>query len=434
MIDMKSLVLPPRKILILAALGFTQCSIYLLPYIQNVFYKPVMDTLGVNNAQLGSLLSLYGIIALICYLPGGMLADRYDCRKIITICVSLTGVFGIICAYAVSYHVYMALWILMSLVGNMAFWAASMKSVRLVGSEEEQGKSYGYFYFFNFGMLAVSGAIAVWIFARFTSEAAGIKYVMLFYALLCFISAVLIWTLVPAKNKEYSSTAGEKLTLSSMLSVLKYKETWFFAIMAFSCYTLNNVSYYFTPYFTDVMGLNVATAGIITVLASPMAAIIGPLLGTICDVVGSTLKTIFICLALLAGFFALIILNTGNMTLASAIAVDALIITAAGGAYTIMFAGMEETGMSRAVAGTCIGVASIIGYSPDAFMYTLFGVWLDKYGNAGYNWIFTYSLVLALVGMLAVICLYYLAKKRKKDLSLNQITWEDDNYATKTTA
>ena len=74
-----------------------------------------------------------------------------------------------------------------------------------------------------------------------------------------------------------------------------------------------------------------------------------------------------------------------------AITVDILIAITGGGAYNIMFASVEDLGLSRRVAGTCIGLATIIAYSPDAFMYVLFGNWLDKYGNDGYTRIFAYS-------------------------------------------
>ncbi|MEX2460829.1 MAG: hypothetical protein WD469_05940 [Paenibacillaceae bacterium] len=55
-----------------------------------------------------------------------------------------------------------------------------------------------------------------------------------------------------------------------------------------------------------------------------------------------------------------------------------------------MWATAEESNIPTHVAGTAIGIASIIGYIPDIFMHTLFGKWLDQYDNTGYRNIFLF--------------------------------------------
>jgi hypothetical protein len=79
-----------------------------------------------------------------------------------------------------------------------------------------------------------------------------------------------------------------------------------------------------------------------------------------------------------------------------------------------MFASVEDLGLSRKVAGTCIGLATIIAYSPDIFMYVLFGNWLDTYGNDGYFRIFAYSAVLAAVAVVFGAYLYFIVVKKNK--------------------
>ena len=50
-------------------------------------------------------------------------------------------------------------------------------------------------------------------------------------------------------------------------------------------------------------------------------------------------------------------------------------------------------------AGTAIGIASIIGYTPDFFFSAMFGSWLDSYGNEkGYAMIFIFLTIVAAVG------------------------------------
>jgi len=161
------------------------------------------------------------------------------------------------------------------------------------------------------------------------------------------------------------------------------------------------------------MGLNVASAGLIYVLTGPGSIVFGPVFGTLCDLMHSTMKLITILMAITVGLLIIMILYSG-MTLPLAIAIDILVAVTGGGAYNIMFASVEELGLSRKVAGTCIGIASIIAYSPDSFMYILFGHWLDAYGNAGYEYIFTYSAIVSAVAVVIGIYLYSGIVKRKK--------------------
>ena len=43
-----------KKYLVMLALALGQGAVYFLPYIRNVYYAPLVETLGVTNAQFGS--------------------------------------------------------------------------------------------------------------------------------------------------------------------------------------------------------------------------------------------------------------------------------------------------------------------------------------------------------------------------------------------
>lgn len=60
--------------------------------------------------------------------------------------------------------------------------------------------------------------------------------------------------------------------------------------------------------------------------------------------------------------------------------------------YGVMFSTMHEINIPVKVAGTAIGIASIVGYLPDMFLNTIFGNILDKSsGASGYFQIFWYT-------------------------------------------
>jgi hypothetical protein len=69
--------------------------------------------------------------------------------------------------------------------------------------------------------------------------------------------------------------------------------------------------------------------------------------------------------------------------------------------YGIMFSIASETRIPALVMGTAVGIASVIGYSPDFFMWTLFGSWLDNHGGAGYTYVFIYLGVVSVIGIIA---------------------------------
>ena len=70
-----------KKYLTLFALGLAGGVMYIYPYIRYVFQNPLNDTLGINDTQAGLLLTVYGVVSVILYIPGGILADKLRAKK-----------------------------------------------------------------------------------------------------------------------------------------------------------------------------------------------------------------------------------------------------------------------------------------------------------------------------------------------------------------
>ena len=80
--------------LVMMVLGFSGGIIYFLPYLQEVYYKPLSDALSLDNTEVGSLMSIFGVTAMLSYLPGGWIADRVSPRILLTSSLLLTGFSG----------------------------------------------------------------------------------------------------------------------------------------------------------------------------------------------------------------------------------------------------------------------------------------------------------------------------------------------------
>ena len=415
----KKLIMKPRQILLLAAIGFGQAGIFLLPYMQYTFYKPMQAALHCSNEQLGFLITLYGIFEVIGFLPGGWIADRFPVRKIITTCLILTSIACIFAAIFTQYTVYCVIWVFIAIVNNMVYWSSATKAVRMVGNPEEQGKAYGYFYLFNSGITNGSYAVCLVVLAAIgASTIMGFRAVLVLFAALALAAAAVIWIVLGRQsNASQIAPSADKVAIKDILKVLMKKEVWMVGIIAFCCYSLVSLSTYFTPYFSDVMKLGVASAGAIYVITGPFQAVFGPIMGTISDFIGSTVKTVIGVMIVIISSIAVMLICGGTLTLVGAIIIDCLVTILAAGIYEVQFSMIEETGMDRKVGGSCIAAASVIAYLPDVFLYTLFGSWLDKYGNAGYSLVFKYGLAVAALAIVISIILLLSIKKGKKNVA-----------------
>ena len=76
---------------------------------------------------------------------------------------------------------------------------------------------------------------------------------------------------------------------------------------------------------------------------------------------------------------------------------------------------MHEINIPVKVAGTAIGIASIIGYTPDSLYSLIFGGMLDKWGGNGYNYIFIFLIVSCVIGAVFAQLVRKLGMKAQKE-------------------
>jgi len=105
-----------KKFLILTLLILSGEFIYFLPYVLSRVFRPTfLDVFQLNNFQLGSLFSVYGVVALLSYIYGGVITDRYSPRKLMSSALFLTALGGLVLA---SYPSYQTLQILYGVIGD----------------------------------------------------------------------------------------------------------------------------------------------------------------------------------------------------------------------------------------------------------------------------------------------------------------------------
>ena len=60
------------------AIALAASVIYSAPYLRQLFKTSLLEAFSLTEAQLGNLSSTYAVSCLICYVPGGWLADRVE--------------------------------------------------------------------------------------------------------------------------------------------------------------------------------------------------------------------------------------------------------------------------------------------------------------------------------------------------------------------
>lgn len=119
-----------RRWLIMTVLSISGGVIFLLPFLQEVYYRPIAQALNLNNTQVGSLMSVFGVTAVLSYFPGGWLADRVSPRKLITLSLLSTGLAGLYFATYPGYKVSLALHAFWGVSVTFLFWGAMIRVTR----------------------------------------------------------------------------------------------------------------------------------------------------------------------------------------------------------------------------------------------------------------------------------------------------------------
>lgn len=396
-------------------MGAAYAIIYALPFIQYVFYDPLIEGLKATNAQLGILIAIFGIGNLIAPF-GGFLVDKFNHKNIYLI--SLLATAGLCFAFALNLNYTFAIfvWVGLAISALFAFFPAHIKIVRSLADEKSQGTIFGLSESAAGVGSVIVNTLALYMFTRYTENVAGLKSAIIGYGLAAVVVTIVLYFLLEKPEKNVESTS-EKINFSDFKEVLKYPGTWFAGIAVFATYTLYVTLSYFTPYFTSVLGVTVVFSGGVAIVRTYLLRFIGAPLGGIIGDKLSVSKVVGLSL----GAAALIILTFMNLPVGTSVGV-LIFLTLLISLFTYisrgnMFAVSSEVKSPEKYAATTAGVVCAIGYSPDLFQFTLFGNWLDKYGNAGYNYIFIYTMVVLAIGVVnAILTVRYVKKKEKEEL------------------
>jgi MFS family permease len=404
-----------RRWVIMSVLSLSGGIIFLMPFLQEIYFIPLSDALDLNNTEVGSLMSAFGVTAMLSYFPGGWLADRVSPRKLITISLLTTGAAGLYFATFPSYKISLAIHALWGVTVTFLFWGAMIRVTRNWAPANEQGKAFGILESGRGIGEALSAVAMVAVFNYFGSDGFALSIVLVQLSGLTVFLGVLAWFSLE-DTVDQDPDVGEKsnVGLHEIVGVLRLPVVWLIAVVIFTGYCAYWATFRFTTYATDMLAFSVvigATIGAAKNFLKPAAAFVA---GFVSDKFGISKSVALLFLVLIAGFSLFAMLPGRAELIPIMLALGVLILLAVFAMRGIYFALLEEGGVPMAVTGTAAGVISTIGFTPDIFMPLLGGVLFDNFPGAdGYRYYFLTTAAICGVGLAASLAIYWKIVKNK---------------------
>ena len=401
-------------LIILISMGSS--VVYTPMYLKNIFYDPLMQAIGCSNADLGMMVSMYGIAAVVCYLPSGIVADKFRMRTLATVgfvgTAALTFVYAALPSLVVCYIIFLG----MGVTSILIWWGTRYKVIRLCCEENEYSQKIGISYSI-YGLAGlVVGLVNTAIVASFADAVTGVRVMIVFLGAILLIMGVLSYILIPDFMGEISQNSG-LFDLKDAVEAFKWPGVIWAALTMFFVYSVYQGATYTTPYMTQAFGADDTLVNVIGLIRTyGIGLLAGPVVGWLATKIKSASKAMVICFLLSIGLLIGFII----MPTTAGVAVVASMVVLFGfttyGAFSIGSSPLSEIKMPMRIFGTATGLLSVIGFMPDMFIHAWYGSMIDAKGLDAYPQIFGIETALAVIGIFCLAMLLRTVKKHSQQI------------------
>lgn len=414
-----------------------------VPYLRYSYYDQMVmlftQSTGIAdpdhvNEFIGNFTLVEAMICMIGYPFGGYIADKFSEKTLLILGGLLMGLSSFWFGMPSSE---MAVMIINALygVGVLLIFSPYLKATRKLGTTEEQGKMFSVSEFVRAVTQIILGFLAVGLLNRAvlpgnTTDpqllAVQWRNALFLDGAIFIVIIIAIFFLMPSDLRG-AETAGmevheEKITVGTALQVLKMPGTWLVAFLIFFCYSFTACgSGYLGTYTVNVIGISASAASTFAIVRNYIIGAVSTLaIGFVADKIGFKVKTLgFYLAAAVIATVALIFSGSAGPGLGLIVCVVfAFIYTGMRGIY---FATMEEVGIPLALNGVATGIISFICYLPDVYFAKIAGIWLDKYGNAGFTYIWIWAIGCGILGIIVAFLATRYANKLKAQKEQNTV-------------
>ncbi|OUV03974.1 MAG: hypothetical protein CBC42_00860 [Betaproteobacteria bacterium TMED82] len=384
--------------------------IFALPFHITRFFRPTfMEALNLTNTDLGDAFAVYGITAMICYFPGGFIADRVPEKKLIVGSLISTAAGGFYLSTLPGPLELSILYGFWGVTTILFFWAALIKATKLWGGVDSQGKAFG---FLEGGRGLAAALFTSVIFYFFfpsqetdlldaSSRQSIIQQISIFYAVCLLTIAMLFNYFYKTNDTKKTKKPLQRKAIKNFKPILTYK-VWLLSGVVLCAYcgykSLDNIGLFLQ---TGWGWSEVDAAGFSAILAylRPITAVLA---GVTVDLISpsKSIKMLFLLLcissALLSSFSPT---HTLLWFLIANIGLSFFVIYAL---RSIYFSLIAPCNFPKEQVGTVIGIISVIGFTPDIFFAPITGRILDN--NPGLIGHQNYYLAIFSIALLGLLC------------------------------
>lgn len=387
--------------------------IFKLAYLRDVFYVAMQEAFGFTNTQFGLMMTAFAVTQFVAYLPGGWITDLVPVKYLVPAALISTGLCGF---WMATYPPFISMLIIQAIQGitiTLLFWEAMIKGTRMLGTADEQGRLFGILEGGRGLAATFVSFTALWMFSTYGEGKMGLRATMLFYAAAMCVLGVVCFFLI--EKNEVEGKVNAKEALDGMIHVAKMPRVWVAGAIVFFGYSFYNGLSYFSSYLTEICGMSVSVGVAVNIVRQYMIAFIAaPIGGVIADKMGSSINFLKIALAagtILTGIYLLIPTSASIVVVIAVMLLLAAVMMTIRGTY---YSTTDEIKIPIMMSGAAAGILSIVGNTPDLFIFTLYGHFMDAYpGIQGYRYIFITMMVFAVLGIICCFILSYMKKQIK---------------------
>ena len=402
--------------------------IFGLPFHLARFFRPTyLDVFNISNTNLGDVYAVYGLTAMISYFFGGMLADKYPPRVLMSLSLVLTSIGGFFISTIPELSSIFIIYGYWGITTIFLFWSAMIKATKEWGGEYSQGKAFGILDGGRGLFATIVSLVAIYLFTAFLTQEVTLanpsekrkafQSVIILYSSLTLLIGIIVWLFLPDNNADVKR---KESIFKNLNKVIKNPLVWLNAgiiVCAYSAYKgLDNT----TLYAHEVLGMNEVDAAKVFSYGSLIRPIAAIAAGIIADrwISSRVILVMFSCLTLI---FALLAMSD-TMLLYPAVVLLNIYITfflvfAIRGIY---FAVVQETKVNSNVTGTAAGVISFIGFTPDIFFGSISGRILDANpGVVGHQNYFLFLTFIAFFGIV-IPFIFRIISRRNENKTISE--------------
>ena len=382
-----------RHHLTLFALVLSGGCIYNLSYLRASFESTMLEVFRLTDGELGTISALLGIASLLCYFPGGWLADRFSSRILLTLSCLFTGLGGLYMstlaqAQTSQYTLLLYLHIFWAITTILTYWAALIKATQDWGGAR-QGFAFGLLDSGRGLIKVILTTLSIYIFSQASTKADGLSQAILVHAIACIVAGVACWLWIQTEDhttdtsldashtrndgkrneneeeKESEKTGEKHSTVDDLLTLARLPSVWLMGMIVFAAYTAYWSTFTFARYAEESYQLSETNSAYVSTISMWIRAVMPIIAGLIADRLGRG-RVVILSFLVTSAALSIFMLVPGSpdltWMLVSTVVLISLGIFSLRGVY---FALIKGTDIPAHLSGLAVGVISLIGFTPD---------------------------------------------------------------------